>query len=523
VGRFGRAKLDSRDVVAPRSHDDAAEPQAYGTTSVTGLDRSLAGSLAWRAAANWSSQILTWVSFLIVARLLSPADFGIVSMAVILYSYLRYVGQFGIPVTVVTQRDLTESQLAQLNTIAALLGLACFGVSCALAYPVALFFRTSKLVPVVIVTCLALVALGFRAVPEGMLNKEMRFRWLSLVDGGCDVLSAIVTLAMAWLGFAYWALIVGNLVATTARSALIAKVRPYPFAWPQLASIRKELLFGWHVLISTLANSSYERLDNVTAGRVLGTAPLGFYGMAWSLANVPLEKVTTLVTTVIPSYLAAVQHDAAALRRYLRGLTEVMALATFPVSIGLGLVAREFVPILLGHKWLPMVAPLQVLCMYSAFRSLVALLEKVLITTGKTRFVMWTQLWALAILPCAFYAGSHWGIAGIAWGWVAAYPLVAVPLYWKTCRTIHLRMAEYFRAVRPALDGTVAMAVGVELLRSLLPLSMPTVARLVAEVGAGAAIYSGGLLLFHRERALTFWKMAGGLLGNRRVSVPSAS
>jgi teichuronic acid exporter len=515
--------LDSRDVLGPRSNQNAADPHVYRTTRVSGLDRSLAGSLAWRAVANWSSQILTWVSFLIVARLLSPADFGIVSMAVILYSYLRYVGQFGIPVTVVTLRDLTASQLAQLHTIAVLLGLASFGVSCALAYPISLFFKTPKLVPVVIVTCLALVALGMRAVPEGMLNKDMRFRWLSVVDGGCDVLSAIVTLVMAWRGFAYWALIIGNLVATTARSTLIAKARPYPFAWPRLASIRKELLFGWHVLVSTLANSSYERLDNVTAGRVLGTAPLGFYGMAWNLANVPLEKVTTLVTTVIPSYLAAVQNDAVALRRYLRGLTEVMALATFPVSIGLGLVARDFVPMLLGHKWLAMVAPLQVLCVYAAFRSVVALLEKVLITTGKTRFVMWNQLWALVILPCAFYVGSRWGIAGIAWGWVAAYPLVAVPLYWKAFRTVQLRMAEYFRAVRPALDATVAMVGGVELLRRLLPVSLTALPRLLAEVGVGALIYGGTLLLFHRERALTFWKMAGGLFGDRRVSVPTAS
>lgn len=472
------------------------------------LDRSLANSLAWRAAANWSSQIVTWASFLIVARLLSPADFGIVSMAAILYSYLRYVGEFGIPVTVVTLRDLTGHQLAQLNSVAALLGVVCFGLACVLAYPVALFFRTPRLLPVAIVTCSALVTLGVRAVPEGLLSKELRFRWLSLVDGGCDVLAAAVTLVMAWRGFAYWALVLGNLLAAVVRTVLIVRARPYRFAWPRPASIRKQLLFGWQVLVATLAYSSYERLDNLTAGRVLGPSAVGFYGMAWNLANVPLEKVTSLITTVISSYLATVQTDATALRRYLRNLTEVMSLATFPATVGLGLVAGEIVPVALGWKWTPMVPPLEVLCAYAAFRSVVALLDKVLTAAGRARFVMWNQLAALVILPCAFYTGSHWGITGIAWGWVAAYPLIVLPLYWKAFRTVDMKIGEYFRALRPALDGTLVMTVGVIILKRVVLWGHPVLVRLTLEIAVGAAAYVSTLLLLHRERALVFYNMA---------------
>src|SRR5215472_11709978 len=112
------------------------------------LDKSLARSLAWRAAADWSSQVITWAVFLVVARLLSPTDFGIVGMAMVAYSYLRLVGQFGLPVTISTVRDLTEDQLAQLNSVSAMLGILCFGVACGLAYPLALFFRTPRLFPV---------------------------------------------------------------------------------------------------------------------------------------------------------------------------------------------------------------------------------------------------------------------------------------------------------------------------------------------------------------------------------------
>jgi teichuronic acid exporter len=483
-------------------------PVARATKPHATLDRSLARSLAWRAVADWSSQILTWVAFLVVARMLSPEDFGIVSMAATLFVYLRYVGEFGIPITVVTLRDLTGNQVAQLNGVGVLLGATCFGVGCALAHPLALFFRTPRLAPVVIVTCAALIPLGLRAVPEGLLNKDMRFRWLSLVDGSCDVLSAVVTIVMAWRGFAYWALVVGNLAAAVARSALVVKARPYRFAWPRLASIRKELRFGWHVLVSILARSAYERLDNVTAGRTLGPSALGFYGMAWSLANVPLEKLTSLVTTVIPTYLATVQSDLAALRRYLRGLTEVMALAMFPATVGLGLVAPELVPVALGRKWSAMIPVLQVLCPYIAFRSLTALLDKVLTAAGNPRFVMWTHLAGLIILPCAFYAGSHWGITGIAWGWVLAYPLIAVPTYWKTFRQTEMKWSEYFGSLRPALDGTLVMILAVEILRHVLTEPQPVFLRLALEVAAGGITYVATVLVLHRERALSFFNLA---------------
>ncbi len=139
------------------------------------MDHSLATSLAWRAIADWTSQILTWASLFIVVRLLTPADFGLVGMAVVLVPYLKFLTEFGIPRTVVTLRDLTNEQLAQLNSVTTLLSLGCFGVACLLAKPMELFFRTPGLALVVIITCLAVIPQGLRAVSEGLLSKEMRF------------------------------------------------------------------------------------------------------------------------------------------------------------------------------------------------------------------------------------------------------------------------------------------------------------------------------------------------------------
>ncbi len=336
--------LNARDVAEPKSDHPAAESPAVTAESTRRMDRSLAHSLAWRAGADWFSQILSWSSFLIVVRLLTPADFGIVAMAMVLWAYLRYLGEFGIPQTIVTLRDLTEDELAQLNTVALLLGLGCFGLASLLAYPLAAFFKTPQVFWVVIVTCSGLVPLGLRAVSEGLLNRDMRFRTLSLLDATTSIIAATATLVMVFLGLGYWSLVLGNLAGYAAQSVLTVAARPHRFAFPRLRSLRRPLVFGWHVLVSVVASSAYEKLDNVTAGRVLGQTALGVYGMAWNLANVPMEKLTTLVTTTIPTYFAAVQNEPAALRRYLRTLTETLAMATFPATIGLALVARDLIP-----------------------------------------------------------------------------------------------------------------------------------------------------------------------------------
>jgi O-antigen/teichoic acid export membrane protein len=497
---------DSPDFVIPKPDHSATE--SGSPASAARMDQSLAHSLAWRAGSDWFSQILSWASFLIVVRLLTPADFGIVAMAMVLWAYLRYLGEFGIPQTIVTLRDLNQDQLAQLNSVALLLGLVSFGLGATLAYPLAAFFKTPQLVSVVVVTCAGLIPMGFRAVSEGLLSKEMRFRTLSLLDAISSIIGAIATLLMAYFGWGYWSLVLGNLARYTVRSVLVVAARPHRFALPRRGSIGGPLTFGWHVLVSVVASSAYEKLDNVTAGRMLGQAALGIYGMAWTLANVPMEKLTTLVTITIPSYFAAVQTEPAALRRYLRTLTETLALTTFPATIGLALVARDLIPLALGHKWDGVIVPLEILSVYVTFRSIVALLAKLLTAVGNPRFVMWDDLAALIILPAGFYVGSHWGTSGIAWGWVAGYPFVALPLYWKTFKTLEMPVRDYLRALRPALHGTVAMVLAVGLLKWTLLPKGHLLLRLVLEIATGASAYLSTLYLLHRERMVTFARTA---------------
>ena len=499
--------MDSEQTLALKPQfDGIAAPVQPDLSSTKKLDRSLLRSVAWNAASDWISQIFTWAMFLITIRLLSPADFGLLALQVVLLP-LAYTSSLGIGRAVVTLRELTEDQLSELNALGLLIGLGSYALAAAAAVPVARFYRIPSLVPVILVSSLGMIFGGGQIVSNGLMMKELRFAALCTYNALAAIVTSILTLFFAWRGWGYWALIWGGMGGGILRATLVMWTRPHAYAWPRWTSVRHPLAFGRHVLVSTMAADAYESLDNFTAGRILGPAALGLYGMAWTLANLPMEKVTSMVTMVIASYLAAIKDDLAALRRYIRNLSECIALLTFPGCVGLGLVAHEFVPVVMGQKWIGMTGPLAVLSIYAGLRSVVALIPKLLISMGYSRFVMWVDLITLPVLGIAFYIGSHWGITGIAWGWVVAYPWVVLPLYRKAFAAIKMNVMDYLRPLRPALEGTVVMTIAVVLVRHALPGNWTVSVRFVLEILTGVLFYAATLWLRHRERISTIVQM----------------
>lgn len=498
---------DARPVIPPATSGPMPPAGVIGTQD---LDRSLAKGLAWTAASKWSSQIISWASFIVVTRLLAPSDFGLVGMAVLYCGLLQVVTDaFG--TTVTTLRELTGEQMAQLNTVAVITGILASLISCGVAIPLGHFFRSPRLPFVVVVMSSMFLASGLRTVPYGMLYRDMRFRLLSILDATQTIAQALTMLALAWLGFGYWTLVIGNIVGAATLAALQISWRPCRFAWPRYTALKDALNFSRHIVVSSLSWYGYSNADFLVAGRVLGQAALGAYTLAWTLATIPLEKVVTIVSSVSYAHLSAIQHDSAALRRYLRILTEGLSIITFPATIGLALVAGDFVRLVFGTKWLEVIVPLEILAFYASFRCVVTLLPQILNVTGESRYVMRTMVFALVLLPTTFYVGSRWGPAGIAYGWVVAYPAVAAFLYRRAFQKIKMPWRDYLGAIRPALVGCLIMAAAVEILKYTLASRFPMPVRLGVEIFAGGAAYILTLMVFHRDRFFVFWNFVRAL------------
>jgi teichuronic acid exporter len=149
---------------------------------------------------------------------------------------------------------------------------------------------------------------------------------------------------------------------------------------------------------------------------------------------------------------------------------------------------------------------------------LVPMLSSILNVTGESRFAMRTMQGALILMPAAFYVGSRWGPAGIAYGWVVAYPVIAVCIYRRTFRKIKMPWQDYLGALRPALTGSLIMAAAVEVLKRTVASSFPLSVRFGLEVLAGGAAYILTLTVFYRDRFSVFWNFMRALRNPVRVN-----
>ena len=483
----------------PVLYPQAVLPDPGIATSTRNLDKSLVHGVAWTLTVKWLTQGLTWGMTIVSARLLMPSDYGLVGMAAIYINLINLFSEFGIGTAILTMQDLTDYQVSQLNSVSLFLGILGFIISAAAAIPLGKLFRAPNLPLVVVVLSFGFVVSGIRTVPYSLFQKELRFKLLALIEGSQVLIQALVTLILALCGLGYWALVLGILSFSVTPTVLTLIWRRQSFAIPKLSSIRKAVRYSRHVMVGRLCWASFNDSDFIIAGRVLGEAPLGAYTLAWTLAHSPLEKLTNLVNRVTPSVFAKIQEDPDALRRYLRNITGAMALIIFPLTVGMALVAREFVPLILGAKWSGVIVPLELLVLSALVRSNVILLEPLLNAIGEERLLMRTCIVAMFVLPISFYIGSHWGTLGIAAGWVLIYPLTQIPLFLRIFSRIRLTLFEYLAAMWPAISGCAVMAISIEILKHFASDAWPLYVRLAVEVLVGAITYGMILVLLHRN------------------------
>lgn len=464
------------------------------------FDRSFVHSVAWSAVSKWSAQIAVWASTIALARLLTPADYGVLGMAAVFLGVVALLSEMGVGTSVLMLRDLTEDQIAQLNGVAVLMGVAAFGVTLVAAEPLGRVFRSEALPDVLRVLGITFVVTGLRSVPLALLQRDLRFRRIAIVDAVAAVVAAAAAIGLALAGARYWALVGSQVVLAVVGTALTLHARRFRFQRPRWSVIGRATAFSNRVLVGRSSWYVYSNADFFIAGRMLGSAALGVYAFGWQLISVALDRVAALVNGVSPAYFATLQSDSGGLRRMLLGVSETLALIVFPATIGVALVAPDAVPLVFGEKWVPAIPVVQLLAGYGVLRTLRPVLNNALLSTGDVRFLMWDGVASAVVFPIGFYLAAPYGPAGIAAVWLALYPVPMAITYWRVFSRGLVDARSYLKVVLPATHATLAMAVVVLAARAWLLDGTPTLMRLAASITIGASTYLLTLWSFHRER-----------------------
>jgi PST family polysaccharide transporter len=475
-----------------------------GTPHPHHLDAQFAGGLAWTAGAKWVTQAVTWISVVIAARLLSPSDFGAVEMAGAVIGVTNVMAEFGIGSAALQMRELGRHSLAQLNTLAFLLSALAFAGCAGVAPLAAAFFHFPKLRILIVISGFTFFSTGVQSVPLGLLQRDMDYRKLSLVEALQAVVQAVVLVCGASAGLGYWSLVAAPMAGKAGAAALSAFWRPVAYAIPRWKEMATPVRFGMEVALSRLAWVAYSQADVVIVGRLLGPTALGTYRLAIDVASAPAEKVGMLIMRVTGPLFSRVQADRALVRRYFLFISDALALSIFPLALGLAMVAPQAIPAVFGAKWKLAVVPVQWLAAYTTLRALSALMGQVLTSLRYTTFMLWVSVFTFVLMPASFYFAAHWGIGAVAATWVILSPLTFLPPTVKLFRSIQCGFREYLAVLAPAVAGSAAMLCAVFVVRRALPAGWPAVWILVGEIAAGGAAYAGILAGFYRPLVLRY-------------------
>jgi len=469
-------------------------------STVSDVGKKALIAVRWAATARLAGQVLSWAMTIVVIRLLSPVDYGLIAMAMILPSALYLINDLGLDVVLVQNQAPDIAFIRQVFGVVMVINLVCALLLVVSAPLVAAFFHELRLVPILRVLSLLFVLSIFETLPRARLERRLDFRTQSMITLLATGLSGLLTLTLAWTGAGVWALVWGRL-GSAAVTVLGLNLLAPSLCWPSfsLAAVRRSLSFGGLVTLERVAWQVFTNADKAIGGRRWAEATLGLYTVAQNLATMPMHRTGGFINAIGLPAFSHVQDRLGDVRFYLLKVTRIMSVMSFPLFVGLAVTAPEAVALLLGPKW-PGAAPIfQALALIMPLRMLSTLLPPVLWGISRPAISAGNGWIAAGTILAACLVGAPWGAMGMAGAWLSAYPVVFLITLRRTATVIGLTLRDFAAAILwPAVASTLMVA-AVTAARGIVPAGASPGLALLMLVPLGALAYIAVLLVVHRE------------------------
>jgi PST family polysaccharide transporter len=433
---------------------------------MTGTARRVAKGAGWLYGYRWLDRLLDLVSLVVLARILSPDDFGLVAIAASVVTIIEGLSSFDVNKALIRTRDERRELYDTAWTLSALRGL----VSALIMVSIAPFVTDTRIAAVLYVLALSPIVTGLSNPRFVMFERDLVYSRLAALTLGAKVVSFCVTLAIALTFRSYWALVFGLLAGALVSVILSYVLRPYR---PRISLTRFSDIFafsGWLSLTMIVTTLSMQT-DKIIVGRLLGISEAGLYFMTQRVGVLPTrELISPLQRILFPSF-SELAHDTKRLRRVALESINVLGSLSIPAGCGFALIANDFVPLALGSQWVAIVPLLTILVPYLGLRATLSMTLPCVMALGETRLLFWVSfVYALVHLP-AFVAGTIlFGLTGTIWSIVAAGVFYTYLNTWLLRRTLGTTLAEIGTQLKRPFGAVVLMVGVVAALAAIVPL-----------------------------------------------------
>ncbi len=471
--------------------------------------------LEWSAGAQIAKQGLQFIISVILIRLLTPKDFGLIGMIMVFTGFAGLFSELGFGAALIQRKEIEERHLSSIFWLNVATGLILTCVVLAIAPVVATFYNEPRLKLLTIVLSATFFIGSIGIVQKAILKRSMNFRMLAIVETLAMVIAGIFAIAIAFLGFGVWSLVWQAIVSAIIGVIILWFLSDWKPSLRFNKNAAKELLgFSGNLLAFNVFNYWARNVDDLLIGKVIGSSGLGIYNRAYSIMLMPLRQISFTVGQVMFPTLSKIQDDKVRVKHLYLSTISIIALITFPMMMGLLVVADSFVLALFGPKWADLIPILQVFCLLGMIQSIVTTVGWIYQSQGRTDWMFWWGIVAGIIVIISFVIGILLGsLMTVVYCYTIANILLIYHNFTIPGKLINMAFSDVVRSVSGVFGCAVLMAGGVYLLGMILPSEWPHWANLIVQIPFGIIIYIGLIHFFklksYVEAKELFWEQWG--------------
>ena len=430
------------------------------TPSSRRVSRDAIQASAWSYASLAGGRALTFVSTIILARILVPEHFGLVALCLMAIQYFEILNMFGLDGAVIAEDDRSLQASANMATLASLgLGSALYLIAWVSAPAIAAFFGEPQFESLFRVLALILPIAGLGVVPGALLQRSLRFRRKLVPDLSKGLVKGGVAIVLAWQGFEAWSLIYAQIASAMTETVLNYAMSGWRPTWEFDRQVtRRVLSFGGHITSVGILGALRNNVDYLLIGRILGATALGYYSVAYRLPELIVRTINYAVSKVMFPVLAQARQDRSDLQAFYLAYVRYIALLTVPAGIGIAVLAPTLVETLFSDTWEPAVPVMQLIAVAVAIASIGHVPGVLYKAVGRPDVLNRLSILKVPPIVAMLWFSTRWGINGVAAAQVAiaGFSLLIDSYYVTRFTTVSWRAMG--TALVPAVTGATIMA-----------------------------------------------------------------
>jgi len=474
------------------------------------LKKIVLRGLGWSASVKFLSQLITWSVTIVVIRLLSPKDYGLMALAEYFIGFLMLLSELGLGAALVQKSDLDRSILDQIFGLVILTNCCLFLLTYLGAPFAASFFKEQRLIAIIRFLSLQFLMISLSTMPQSAILRKMDFRNLSIVEFISAITGSTITLVLALKGWGVWALVYGCLTISMVRTIGLNLISPYLYT-PRFSfkGLWKMISFGTYVLGDRILWYFYSRADILIIGKLMTRELLGFYSVGMNLASLPMEKSSGIINQVAFPAFSSIQNDTEKSGTHFLKAVRVMSFLVFPLLWGMSSLAPEIFHNLFGKKWKESIVPFQVIAMVIPIRMVSNLIAPTSIGLGHPEIPFYNTILASIVMPLVMFFCARWGILGVSLAWVIFYPLVFLCYLVRFVPVIKIGMSDVLSGMSRPMIGSLIMYGAITTIRILFDTNPAEIKYIVIIILSGFAVFIGMMLIFNRDGCREILRLLG--------------